>query len=224
VLPVAVSDWQKGQLAVLSLGCFALDRATPHTLQVRGGLDGDTARVLGVLEQAAEGGIGQGPRFVRAWPGPAFPAGRSRLWVSAAVIPADDAGALTFRLIYSNCGESLGLDYDAFLHFETEATGEHLERTMALGLYPLAVATDSAAWSASEFTVVDVGPFRLPADTPEFLYLRAGLYDRRGGAGTGKRLPLAGPDGSDRALVGRLVTRAGSTRFERIVTVGEATP
>jgi hypothetical protein len=216
VVPVATSAWSGDQAEVLTFGPFTLAGEVPGELLVRGGLEGEAPTVLGTLVRPDPGAPGQGVRFVRAWPGVPPPAGRCRIWVTAVATPVDDGGGLMLKVAYANCGEAVSVDHDAFLHVETEPTGEHLDRTTAMGLYPMAVPTDSASWSASELTVVAFGPLTLPAEAPEVLYLRAGLYDHRGGRGSGKRLPLVSPDDSDRALVGRLVTRAGRTHFERI--------
>jgi hypothetical protein len=56
---------------------------------------------------------------------------------------------------------------------------------------------------------------------PEFVYLRAGLYNRQG---DGARVPVAGPDDTHRALIGRLVTRGGRTWFERAPLPGVQVP
>jgi hypothetical protein len=132
--------------------------------------------------------------------------------VVAAACEFVDDRRFVVKVLYLNCGERLDRDYDAFLHFELAPTGEDLPKTSALGLWPSASPTDASTWGESEVTVVRFGPYELAANAPEFIYLRAGLFDR---AGDGKRLPLVGPDDTDRALIGRLVSRDGKTWFER---------
>jgi hypothetical protein len=208
-VPVACAKWAGDQVEIVDLGSFVWGEQTPKELVVRGGLASEPLVPLGRLTREA-GGI----PFVREYPGPE---GKRKVIVAAACESLGDSRVLV-KVAYFNCGERLDRNYDAFLHFEIVPTGEALAKASALGLYPSGSPTDSASWSEGDMTVVQFGPYTLPAGVPERLYLRAGLYDR---AGDGKRLPFAGPDDTDRALLGALVTQGGKTWFER-AAVGPA--
>jgi len=207
-VPVASPKWSRDHIEIVSLGEFVLDEHAPKDLLLRGGLADQPPVELGTLSR---GDAVAGLRLVRAFPVAVSTQNKRRIVVAAACEFVDDR-RFVVKLLYLNCGERLEPDYDAFLHFELAPTGEDLPKTSALGLWPSAAPTDSSTWGQSEVTVARFGPYQLPPNAPEFIYLRAGLYDR---AGDGKRLPLAGPDDTDRALVGRLASREGATWFER---------
>jgi hypothetical protein len=133
--------------------------------------------------------------------------------VVVAAVERMNASRFVVKLAYLSCGEKLERDYDAFLHFEPEATGSDLATTTEMRLYPSGKPTDSSGWREDEVTVVTFGPYDIPPDLAKPLYLRAGMYDREG---DGHRLRLAGSGGEDRVLVGRFIRQEGGVAFERM--------
>lgn len=206
--PLACARWKPDNVEILSFGPFVLDAGAPAALRVFGRIGDEPPVLLGTLARDGKGEV----RFTRAWPGGEPPAGSARVLAVAARLPLDP-DRFTIKVAFLNCGEKLPFDYTAFLHFELAPTGQDLDRTIALDLLPSSTATDSAAWTEDDLAVVSFGPYTWPKEATGPIYLRAGLYDNR--TGNGPRLPLAGPDDSGRALVGRLVREGDAVRFER---------
>ncbi|MBM3500955.1 MAG: hypothetical protein FJX74_20050 [Armatimonadetes bacterium] len=172
-------------------------------LVITGGLPGAPTERLATLIRGEGGRL----ELRRVPPG----GGPDRLF---AVASAEQLGPrrFTVKVAYINCGERLSRDYDAFLHFEPEPTGEDLAATTEMGLYPSGKPTDSSAWHEDDITVVAFGPYELPAKLDRPLYVRVGLYDR---TGDGARRPLLGAAEDHRVLVGRFAPRDGAVVFER---------
>ena len=217
-VPLKASEWPADHTEVLDLGDVSLAPPCPTVVAVSGGLAGQEMHLLGTLRRGVAGAPAS---FLRAYPqADVAPGGRSHLFFAAAYEPTED-GQFRMKLACLNCGEKLKADYDVFLHFELAPVGTELAATTALGLFPAGRATDSSQWSESDLAVAELGPYCLQAGAPEFIYLRAGLYNRQG---DGARLPIAGPDDTSRALIGRLVTREGRTWFERAPLPGAQVP
>jgi hypothetical protein len=216
-LPLRTAGWAAEQMELVEVGEFSLAPPCPEALEVRGGARGQTARSLGRLRRGENGAA---VAFSRTFPGApavglaagsAADEARTGLVFAAVYEPLDER-RFTVRMGCFNCGGRRAVDEDLFLHFELSPRGIDLAPTVALGLHPDARPTDSSAWHEGELTVVQFGPYTLPEEVPEFIYLRAGLYNRQG---DGARAPVAGPDDTNRALLGRVVSRQGQTRFER---------
>jgi hypothetical protein len=211
--PVPASAWSTDGLQLVALGPLTLDPGMAGELTVSGGLAGTRPQRLGTLVRGGDGRV----QLRRAMPFAAEGPGRVFALASAERV---GPGRFTVKVAYLNCGEQLDRDYDAFLHFEPEATGGNLAVTTEMGLYPSGKPTDSSAWREDDVTVVTFGPYDLPPDLAKPLYVRVGLYDREG---DGARLPLAGGAEDDRVLVGGFATQDGRIVFER-TPLGEAAP
>jgi hypothetical protein len=203
-----------GGFQAFDVGRFSLRPPCPAEVEVRLAM-GDRDLPLGRLRR---GSGSAGAVLTRAWPWPEPPAGKRHLLFAAVVEPFDD-GRFFLKIACVSCGERLAKDYDLFLHFEPAPTGSDLPATTALGLYPMSDATDASRWGPGGFFVLRFGPFTWPADPGRVLYLRVGLWDRYG---DGARVPIPGPDDSNRALLGRLVARDGAVVLERIPPEQEA--
>lgn len=208
--PAGASD----QVQIVGLGEVSLAPPCPEVLEVRGGVRGQPLRPLGWLRRGAAGAAST---FTRAYPAAG---GKTGLLFVAVYEPSEER-LFNLRLACFNCGDHREADQDLFLHFEPAPTGTDLQATMALGLPPDARPTDSGSWSPGDQVVASFGPYSIPEHAPEFIYLRAGLYYRQG---DGARAPVEGPDDTRRALLGRLVTRAGQTWFERAPLPGSEVP
>jgi hypothetical protein len=216
-LPLKAPERSPGPVWILDLGEVSLAPPCPQEIEVRGGATGQNPATLGTLRRGREGAPAT---FARAYPGATSPPGSARLVILATYEPLEDH-QFRIKLACFNCGAQLPADEDLFLHFELSPTGSDLPATTALGLLPDGRATDSASWSEGDLAVAQFGPYSMPEGLPEFVYLRAGLYNRQG---DGARVPVASPDDTSRALVGRLVTRDGKTRFEPAPIPGTAVP
>jgi hypothetical protein len=221
VRPLGAAGQAPADLAVVDLGEVSLAPPCPAEVLVTGGLADREPGPLGTLRRGPEGAPAA---FERAYPwdgGESLASGReARLLMVAAHEPLE-GGQFLVRLACLNCGEAFAQDQDIFLHFELSPTGSDLAATTALGLYPAGRSTDSAAWSPGDLVVAQFGPYAVPDTMPGLVYLRAGLYNRQG---DGARVPVAGPDDTSRALLGRLVTREGRTWFERAPLPGTQVP
>jgi hypothetical protein len=206
-VPLPTSHWEGDHVEVVEMGTVDVSPPCPAEIDATGGV-GDEATVLGRIKRLDQA---PGVEFTRAWPGPQPPAGKVKL-VLVATYEAMEAGTFSVRVACFSCGEKLAKDYDVFLHFEPAATSEDLKPMSAIGLYPSGQATDSSQWAPGDVFVARFGPYSLPANRPERIYLRAGMYDRAGG---GARLKIVSADDSDRAYVGCIVTKGGRTWFER---------
>ena len=131
-----------------------------------------------------------------------------------AVASAEKLGPCEFRfaVTYLNCGQTLGIDYHAFIHFDETQTGSRLYTMPEPGPRPLAQATTSSSWGVSETVKVAFPPVVLPEKSGRDIFVKVGLYDARG---TGARLCLVGADATQRVLVGRLVSDTVGWSFVR---------
>ena len=200
------TGWTPDGLQVLRFDPVTLDVQADSEIVVAGSPAGTPQQPLGTLVRS-EGGQVQLRRAC-----PALAEGQTAIVALAA---AEQVGPrrFTVKVAYLNCGARLDRDYWAFLHFEPEPTGESLAVTSEMGLYPAGKPTDASLWTEDEVTVVTFGPYELPADLAEPLYLRAGLYDH---GGDGGRVRLAASAEDSRVLVGRFVSRDGSVAFVRL--------
>jgi len=200
------AGWTPDGLQLLRFAPVALDSQAGGEIAVAGGPAGALAQALGTLTRA------EGGRMPLRRTCPAVAEGQSRIMALAS---AEQVGPrrFTVKVAYLNCGARLDRDYWAFLHFEPAPTGENLAVTSAMGLHPAGKRTDSSLWTEDEVTVVTFGPYELPADLAEPLYLRVGLYDHDGDDG---RARLAGSAEDARVLVGRFASREGRVAFERL--------
>jgi hypothetical protein len=206
-VPLPTSKWEGDHVEVVEMGTVDVSAPCPPEVVVTGGVGAET-KVLGRIRRLDQQ---PGVEFTRAWPGAQPPEGKVKL-VLVATYEASEGGTFTVRLACLDCGEELAKDYDMFLHFEPAQTGEDLKPMSALGLYPSVQSTDASEWGPGEVFVTRFGPYSLPAERPERIYLRAGMYDR---AGDGSRLAVVSGDASNRAYVGCIVTKGGRTWFER---------
>jgi len=198
------------QVRVAALGSVVMDADGPESLQVRGGPVGERLMALGSLRRADDGGV----LFLRHWPLPRPKPDERTVLVAGA---AERMGPRRFllKLAYFNCGESFDKDLTAFIHFEFAPRGEDLDGPVAAGLLTQSYDMDTSSWRPGEVTVVRSRPFDVPAGAPEHVYVRAGIYDRRG---TQARLLLAGSDDdTGRVLVGRFVAEGERVEFEPIL-------
>jgi len=212
-LPVKCSEWAPDHVEVLSFGPFSLSEGVPTNLEVRGGLVGDAPTLLGTL---TAGDRDSSLQFRRAFPA-ILPATKTHRVIVTAVCERTDARRFVVKLAYLNCGERFETALSAFLHFELAPKGEDLDPAIALRLLPSSRRVNTSTWRPDELTVVQFGPFEIPRDAPEHVYLRAGLYDQ---FGTPERLDLAGSDdGTGRVLVGTFTHTPAGVLFQRNVVL-----
>lgn len=202
---VACGHWAPDAAAVVRFEALKLDPAAGE-ITVSGRLGDEPPQPLGSLVRGDDGQVHLRRTCALAAQG-------ERRILVVAVAERTDANRFVVKLAYANCGETLDRDYDAFLHFEPEATGSDLATTTEMRLYPSGKPTDSSGWREDEVTVVTFGPYDIPPDLTKPLYLRAGMCDRDG---DGHRLRLAGSGEEDRVLVGRFVRQEGAVAFERM--------
>jgi len=206
-VPIPRRAWPADHVEVVPVGRFTVAGNAPARLQVHGGLVGGPRARLGTLVRAGDSRV----TFERHCPWPAGD-GDHRVIVAAS---CKRVGARRFylKVAYFNCGEAFSSDHSAFVHYEFAAKGEDLDPPIALGLLPTSIRMDTASWSRDTVTVVQLRPIDIPRDAPEFVYVRAGIYDQ---FGTKKRINCVGSDdGTGRVLVGRFVNRPDRVEFER---------
>jgi len=208
---LARETWPAGHVEVVRFGPFLLDGRAPRELRVRGGVAGSPLQPLGALVRGNS--AGDPVAFRRHFPLADQPDGYLRL-VVAAVVQRLDPRRFVLRVAYLNCGERFDRDLSAFVHFELGAKGEDVAESCELKLFPRSGRMDTSTWRPDELTVVRFDPFEIPANAPDIVYIRAGIYDQ---FGTKERTPIAGSDdGTGRVLVGRFVRKRGVAIFERI--------
>jgi len=204
-VPVACSGWQGDHAEVIPLDPIELGGDLPAAVDMFGALPGQPPIELGRLSRD-----GDAVTLVR--PSPAKDGEADT--VALGVVDILEGGLFEVRVAFLNCGQAFDRDLWAFLHFEPEQTGEHLDATIALGLPPSATPVPSASWGPDTVAVVKFGPYEAPRSLDQPVYLRAGLYDHDG---DGARVCPAGSGEDTRALIGRIVADGDGVRFERLL-------
>lgn len=207
-VPIAPDTWGAADIATVPLGGFPWERAPTPSFAVWAGASAGGLDLLGHVTRT-DGSA----RIRRVTPMTSGAAAGAHVIVTATAEPVDARTAL-LKLVFLNCGEEFTADYSGFVHFDLRPTGEDLAPAGSLGLHPSSARMDTSAWRMDELTVVRFGPFHFPPQSPEHVYVRAGIYDQHG---TTARVPLAGSDdGTGRVLVGRFVVDGKAARFERL--------